>query len=398
MYAKLFVTLLAISTVTSILCLRLRPVRAGQENPSSDYQVLEPIRNGSLTVFPVVASKSYPTGEFLTLDDGLRSGEVVVTEYGNIRGLVRRPNVPVIEQQSARVNQLVLVNNSKRPLLLLAGEIVAGGKQDRVIGTDRIVPAESDPIDLSVFCVEPGRWVASSDRFGTSGATYGSSRAVAGGGNGVAPSPSASSGTLMAQPSVRAKAMGDKDQAQVWAEVNKQKQSMASEVVTVEEAPASPEVGSAASQINSTSSYAVVMENKTVKQEVDKIAKPIEQNYQSLIKQLRDRHAVGVVVAVNGRVIWSDVFASTELLEKYWPKLVRSYASEAVVTRTKGARATMSEAQAFLENMQGRRETIESEPGVFRHTEINGEGFKAFALTSLLPKTGFDVHVAKMAE
>jgi 16S rRNA G1207 methylase RsmC len=202
----------------------------------------------------------------------------------------------------------------------------------------------------------------------------------------------------MAQPSVRAKAMGDKDQSQVWAEVKKQQQSMASEVVTVEAAPASPSGGSAASQINSTSSYAVVMENKAVKQEVDKIAKPIEQNYQSLIKQLRDRHAVGVVVAVNGRVIWSDVFASTELLEKYWPKLVRSYASEAVVTRTKDAKATLSEAQAFLENMQGRRETIESEPGVFRHTEINGDGFKAFALTSLLPKTGFDVHVAKMAE
>ena len=69
------------------------------------------------------------------------------------------------------VNQLVLVNNSKRPLLLLAGEIVTGGKQDRVIGKDRIVPAESDPVDLSVFCVEPGRWVAANgkDEFSTAG-------------------------------------------------------------------------------------------------------------------------------------------------------------------------------------------------------------------------------------
>jgi 16S rRNA G1207 methylase RsmC len=131
---------------------------------------------------------------------------------------------------------------------------------------------------------------------------------------------------------------------------------------------------------------------------VDKIAKPIERDYQSLIQQLRDRKAVGVVVAVNGHVIWSDVFASTELLEKYWPKLVRSYASEAVVTQTKGGKASMSEAESFLDDMQGRRETIESEPGVFRHTEIDGNGFKAFALTSLLPKTGFDVHVAKMSE
>ena len=43
------------------------------------------------------------------------------------------------------MNRLVLVNNSKRPLLLLAGEIVTGGKQDRVIGKDRIVPAEAIP-------------------------------------------------------------------------------------------------------------------------------------------------------------------------------------------------------------------------------------------------------------
>ena len=237
--------------------------------------------------------------------------------------------------------------------------------------------------------MEPGRWVATSANFGTSGATYaaGAGAATAGGNSSYTVN---GAGTLMAQPSVRAKAMGDKDQAQVWAEVRKEQQS-----VTVEVAGATP---AAADELNSTSSYAVVMENKRVKQEVDKIAKPIEQNYQSLIQQLRDRKAVGVVVAVNGHVIWSDVFASTELLEKYWPKLVRSYASEAVVTQIKGGKATMSEAESFLENMQGRRETIESEPGVFRHTEIDGNGFKAFALTSLLPKTGFDVHVAKMSE
>ena len=92
------------------------------------------------------------------------------------------------------VNTLVLINNSKRPLLLLAGEIVTGGKQDRVIGKDRIVPGESDPIDLGVFCVEPGRWVARSDKFGT---TIG-----------------------LAQPSVRAKAMVDKDQQKVWDQLS----------------------------------------------------------------------------------------------------------------------------------------------------------------------------------
>ena len=195
----------------------------------------------------------------------------------------------------------------------------------------------------------------------------------------------------MAQPSVRAKAMGDKDQNEVWAEVRKQQQSM-----TVEMTAAAP--AASTEEIRSTSSYARLMENKDVKDRVDEVAKPIEQSYQSLIKQLRDRKAVGVVVAVNGQIIWADIFASTELLEKYWPKLVRSYASEAVVTRAKGGEASLAQAEAFLGNMQGRRETIESEPGIYRHTEVNGDGFKAFSLTSLLPKTGFDVHVAKMAE
>jgi hypothetical protein len=36
--------------------------------------------------------------------------------------------------------------------------------------------------------------------------------------------------------------------------------------------------------------------------------------------------------------------------------------------------------------------------GLYRHTEITGDGFKAFELTALLPKTGFDLHLAKMAE
>ena len=386
MSPKLFLGLTVLVIVAGLVVVDQRQAQAGEVTPASGYKVLEPIRHGNLTVFPVVAAKSYPTGEFLTLDEGLRSGEVIVTEAGAVQGLIRRNTMPSIRHDGAQVNRLVLVNNSKRPLLLLAGEIVTGGKQDRVIGKDRIVPAESDPVDLSVFCVEPGRWVASSEHFGASEAMYG--RAVGGPVVSKATPPMA----MMAQPSVRAKAMGDKDQNEVWAEVRKQRDAV-SETVEVSGAPAV-----VAGEISRTTSYAKVMETDEVKKQVDAVAKPIEENYHSLIRQLHDRNAVGVVVAVNGRIIWADIFASTDLLEKYWPKLVRSYASEAVVTRAKDVEVSMSRAQDFLENMEGRRETIESEPGVYRHTEVNGDGFKAFSLTSLLPKTGFEVHVAKMAE
>jgi hypothetical protein len=382
MSTKTFLSLAVAVVVVGLVAVNQREARAGEITPPG-YKVLEPIRHGNLTVFPVVAAKSYSTGEFMTLDEGLRSGDVVVTEAGNVQGLIRRHSTPAVRSDGAQVNRLVLVNNSKRPLLLLAGEIVTGGKQDRVIGKDRIVPAESDPVDLSVFCVEPGRWIATSEHFGASEAMYGG--ALGGPVKHVQP-PMA----MMAQPSVRAKAMADKDQNEVWAEVRKQQQS-----VSVQVAAASPAV---ASEVSRTSSYARVMENEEVKKQVDSVAKPIEQNYQSLIRQLRDRNAVGVVVAVNGRVIWADVFASTDLLEKYWPKLVRSYASEAVVTRAKEVEVGVAQAQSFLGNMEGRREMIESEPGIYRHTEVSGDGFKAFSLTSLLPKTGFEVHVAKMAE
>jgi len=378
------VAISVLSLLAAFAALNQRPANAGEITPTPGYKVLEPIRHGNLTVFPVVAAKSYGTGEFITLDEGLRSGEVVVTEAGSVQGLIRRHGAPIHRYDGAEVNRLVLVNNSKRPLLLLAGEVVSGGKQDRVIGKDRIVPAESDPIDLSVFCVEHGRWVASSEHFGASEAMYGS--AGIGGPVKNAPAPMA----IMVQPSIRAKAMADKNQQEVWDEVSKQKEALVARV-----APTAP---SAAATIGGVTSYAKANENEEVRKYVDSVAQPIEQNYKSLIRQLRDRNAVGVVVAVNGRIIWADIFASTDLLSKYWPKLVRSYASEAFVTRAKEMEVTTKQADAFLADMEGRKETIENEPGVYRHTEVTGDGFKAFALTSLLPKTGFEVHVAKMAD
>jgi len=342
--------------------------RGGDVASAGGFQVLAPIHHGNLTIFPVVSGSLHDTREFLTLDEGLHSGEVVVTEAGNVNPLVRprRAHGQWQEQRhsdGAEVNRLVLVNNSKKPLLLLAGEIVTGGKQDRIIGKDRLVPAESEPIDLGVFCVEPGRWVATSGHFNA---------------------PSA-----MVQPSVRSKAMSNKDQQRVWSEVRSSKQAMAMALP----APARESV-------EVTSSYAGAIGNDEVKHRLDSVAAPMQQEYQSVIRQLRDRNAVGVVVAVNGEVIWADVFASSNLLEKYWPKLVRSYAAEAMSqpSGTHEKSAEVKSAQQFLARIEGRREVVENEPGLYRHTEISGEGFKVFELTSLLPSTGFDLHLAKMSE
>jgi len=380
--AGIFLLILAAVVVPCLL----QAGETGQSSSSSaGYSLLSPIRSGNLTVFPVVANKSYDTHEFLTLDEGLHSGDVVVAEAGQARGLIRRRpghTTPIIPDGGAAVNRLVLVNNSTRPLLLLAGEIVTGGKQDRVIGKDRIVPPESDPVDLSVFCVEPGRWTAMNGNYGFGSGT----------GGGIAGGMSAGGvvGGIVAAPSVRASAMAAKNQQQVWDNVGKSKQAMA-DAVEVTNAPA-------AAEVNRTTSYAGVMGNKEVQKQVDTVAAPVERNYESVIRQLRDKNAVGVVVAVNDDIVWADIFASTQLLQKYWPKLIRSYATEAVVTRAKSGEVTIKDAQKFLDNLEARHETSDTEPGVYRQTERTGDGFKVFELTSLLPKTGFPVHIAKMAD
>jgi hypothetical protein len=366
MRSKLLLPILVSAAIAGLAAFIASAAPAGETPSTSHYKALAPIGHGNLTIFPVVATTSHDTQEFLTLDEGLRSGDVIVSESGNVAPLVRprrgfRPT-RYTPGDGAEVNRLVLVNNSKHPLILLAGEVVTGGKQDRVIGKDRIVPAESDPIDLSVFCVEPGRWTATTVNFG-------------------------SFNSPMGGPSLRAKVMADKNQEMVWSEVRKTQSSMAAQL----SAPMAAAVGG-------TSSYARVMQNDEVKQKVDAVAAPMQHDYQSVIRQLRDRNAVGVVVAVNGEIIWADIFANTSLLEKYWPKLVRSYAAEAVANHAKSSELDIKAAQQFLDNMESRREVVESEPGLYRQTEITGDGFKVFELTSLLPKTGFDLHLAKMAD
>jgi len=362
-------------TLAVLTVLSMGPDLGEAGQVGSAYKVLAPISRGNLTIFPVVTDRTHDTRNFLTLDEGVRSGEVIVSEAGSVRPLVRRRQDYIPPGGGAQVNSLVLVNNSDRPLILLAGEIVTGGKQDRVVGKDRIVPPKSDPIDLAVFCVEPGRWVGPKPEFG-------------------------SFQSQMAQPSVRRSAMADQNQQKVWAEVHSTAQSLA-----VQASPA------AAGAIGGTSSYAGVMANDEVKRRVDAVAVPIEQSYLGLMRELRERNAVGVVVAVNGRLIWADLFASTALLEKYWPKLIRSYAAEALTQRSGihplvegegrggwGARPDVKDAQAFLDDFGARHQVEETEPGVFRRTELTGNDFTAFALTALLPGTGYEVHIAKMVD
>ena len=351
------------------------PVQVG----GGPYRVLAPIESGNLLLFPVVRADAKSAGEtpFITLDEGFKSGEVEVTEAGRVQGLVRsRGNDPVTRVRGDEVNTLVLVNHSRRSLLLLAGEIVAGGKQDRIIAKDRIVPADADPVDLSVFCIEPGRWTGSTASFGAAGKSAAKS--------------------FMVQPEVREKAMAAQDQQQVWNSVNG--------AIAQMEVAAAPPVSSGfpggfsrgAPRPLATTSYAKAMQDGAVSEKVDEAAAAATQGREQVLTKLREEHAVGVVVAVHGEIIWADLFANPDLLACYWTKLVRSYAAESLAEGEDRPAPSVAEAQHFLDAPSGGTETSEGDVGIYRYRELNSGNTETFVLESLLPGTGYDVHISKM--
>jgi ARG and Rhodanese-Phosphatase-superfamily-associated Protein domain len=216
---------------------RTRP--APQSNPRGvqdfreSWRVLEPVTRRNLSIYPVVSNLRVDTSEFLTLDEGLAKGEVRIAERGELQNAMYRRRTwhewpPRSEEpphySGASVNELMLVNQSDRPLILLAGEVVSGGKQNRIIGADLVVPPKSDPLPLSVFCVEHGRWTPGGASFGAAGA--------------------------IAHPDIRREAQVNKSQEGVWDSVAQSAQVLA--------APASP-----------TSSYTDVINSPQAKRALD---------------------------------------------------------------------------------------------------------------------------------
>ena len=104
--------------------------------------------------------------------------------------------------------------------------------------------------------------------------------------------------------------------------------------------------------------------------------------------------AIALAAARAGYILYQRHVTKIEDAKKQGPPLNPDY----YVIPKKLYPYDLKSAQQFLDDIEGRHKIVESEPGLYRHTEIAGDGFKAFELTSLLPKTGFDLHVTKMSD
>jgi hypothetical protein len=330
-----------------------------QPKPEGDWRLLDPISYENISIFPVVSSVSWDTSAFVTLDEGLSSGEVVVREQGS-DGMARSRGVSLPQYNTgASVNQLVLINRGKRPVLLLAGELVSGGKQDRIIAKDRIVAPGADPLPLDVFCVEHGRW--------SSGLQF-------------------SAANTMVHPSVREQAAVNQSQSEVWNSVRKGTTATGADVTVAGTAPRI-ETSELAEVVAGapTQSYSKIYQHSTVGISVDGFVDEIQRRFARATSGIKGEHIVGVVVAYGGEVAWSDIFASSDLFHQYWTKLLRSYAVEALARPTIREVASRDDADEFLRRLRG-REQVESEPGVYRWCEITEGRLAQIELEALEPK------------
>ena len=230
----------------------------------------------------------------LTLQEALAKGSVKVRETGS-------------------VNELTVENVGNDEVFVQAGDIVKGGRQDRVLSVDLLLPPRSGEVPIAAFCVEHGRWTARGNedgrQFSSASSAMPSHEAM------LAMAANVGSGAALASDPTAAyesPALTGRSQQEIWATVKQMQDSLTRSVGAPVAAPASP------------SSLQLSLESEKLKQ--------AQAAYISALQgagELGD-DIVGYVFAINGKINSADVYASNALFRKMWRKLLAANVTEAI--------------------------------------------------------------------
>jgi len=278
-------TLLAVLAVAGCATAGADPQPAKLEgNLDAHARLLAPIQVESLTLLPIASVD--PPGkddDLLVLDEAMPKKLVAIKEV-----------------DGGSVNNLTLTNKADKPLFLLAGEVILGGKQDRIIGSNTIIPAKTTQT-VPVFCVEHGRWNGTTTEFTTANA--------------------------LAHGRLRGHASFDTQQ-DVWNEVATKNQ--------------------ARKTTSSTDTYRKVAQAEADGSLGGKWQKQVDAALAKLPEADR-KSLVGFAVALDGKVATIDRFGSPALFAKLEGKLVRSYITEAIDVKPTGKKPpTVDDVKTFI--------------------------------------------------
>lgn len=276
----------------------------------------QPQTHGNMKVYPLFVQNGHERG-YQTLDEAMSAKAIEIREVS----------------EGGSVPTLAVRNTGKLPVLLVVGEQLVGAKQNRVLNTSLLVPAESE-MQIPVSCVERGRWAYKSNAFDSSVTTsHLKLRKVQ---------------TENVTANLRSKARYDAEQGAVWQEVERK-----------------------ISSHHSTSSTRALND----------VYEQTEAQLQGYLGAFTPpEKAQGVLVEINGQIVGGDLFDHEETLHGMFPKLIRGYALDALERQAQApAKESITDTQKFLVQVQQAVEEVYNSVGLgedvrLSSKEVTGSG------------------------
>lgn len=245
-----------------------------------------PLAVENLTVWPVLSKAVHATRAYLTLALAQERGWAVIRETG-ASAASGAPGGEV----SGQVNQLVIENRGEEPILVPAGTVFKGGKQDRQLGEDLIVEV-GETVRVEAYCIEQGRWSSRRDGEDTEGHFV--------------------SLDLVASKRVRSSAHYAKRQDEVWRQV----------AATNNKAAQAPPSGTFLATVEEG--------DREARATRERIAGRVREHFAGLEGDLP---VVGFAYAINGEPIGMRTFANPQLMSAHLDPFIRTMGLEAQVAQ-----------------------------------------------------------------
>jgi len=351
-------------------------------------RVSGPHQHGRLSVFLLLGPDRADTSTWLTLAEAMASKAVTVHETGE-------------------VNELSIENTGTVPVFVQSGDIVKGGKQDRVVAYDVVLVAKSGRTPLNSFCVEHGRWTG---RKGEAAAVFSGSsnqanskdikRAIkadlltGNSGGGVALQDAA---PLTPEERIQTQTLdGDTRallQIDTTAPISQQpinQQGAVWDAVAVSQKDLATNLGAPVQATESASSLQLTLEHEQVRKAVAA--------YVEALTPLAASHAdaIGFAFAIDGKLNYADLYVSHDLFARQWAKLLEAAAGEAVATPTGPVAAQPDEAAlrgwfAGLEEARKQAKAKAVAPGSQMRAAAAADGSTVYEVDSqqVAPSAGY---------